>query len=533
MAVAPAFAVAVVAGCAPTAGPSKVPVKAGGGLVTDVPFSLNDAGRASSVALDEDGNPNVVYLLLKPVLKKGEIPPLVVAGQPQPPAVMLSIKTQGIWNNVSVTQQETAPAQGVAPEIANDEGEAIPGVDTGLAIDGQGHQHIVWSTPTGLFYATGASGGFSPKRIVRGATSGGAVAVDSSNTPWVSYYQGSSVQVAHQSGGQWQTEAIMQVSPGGLLPARTAIEVGADDEPLVAFNDPGTKTPMLARGADGGWTTEKIEPGGGGWGISLALDKDRNPHVAYYTNANQVHHAHSIGGSQWEVSLVGKFATGRIQDVSGWSTGIGVDDQGVHYVTWADTAGKTVRLATNRGGKFSQEPVPGGAGGLGPSLAVSPDGKDLALAWFDAVNTNLNVATTPSGGLGLAYSPKPQPSGPSAPPTGQPPACRPSGTKLQIDAPNGAAGSGFDKDCLAAPAGTALTIDFTNNDTQIHNVAIYTADPLANPDAKLLGGAPSPSDVVAPGDSTTYEVSPLDAGVYYFHCDIHPTTMQGQFVVAK
>jgi plastocyanin len=33
--------------------------------------------------------------------------------------------------------------------------------------------------------------------------------------------------------------------------------------------------------------------------------------------------------------------------------------------------------------------------------------------------------------------------------------------------------------------------------------------------------------VVAPTTSATYNLDALDPGTYYFHCDIHPTTMQG------
>jgi len=31
--------------------------------------------------------------------------------------------------------------------------------------------------------------------------------------------------------------------------------------------------------------------------------------------------------------------------------------------------------------------------------------------------------------------------------------------------------------------------------------------------------------------TVTYHVGALVAGTYYFHCDVHPTAMQGTFVV--
>ena len=105
--------------------------------------------------------------------------------------------------------------------------------------------------------------------------------------------------------------------------------------------------------------------------------------------------------------------------------------------------------------------------------------------------------------------------------------CEPDGTTLQITAPQGASASGFDKDCLAAPAGEPFQIEFDNQDTQPHNVEIYT-DASAS---TRLGGAQNAGDFIVGPATTTYEVDPLDAGNYFFRCDIHPTTMTGAFVV--
>ena len=71
---------------------------------------------------------------------------------------------------------------------------------------------------------------------------------------------------------------------------------------------------------------------------------------------------------------------------------------------------------------------------------------------------------------------------------------------------------------------------FANGDQAPHNFAIYT-DRAAT---KLLGGAPSATDIVAPGASTTYQVDRrCRPALYFFRCDVHPTTMTGQFVVTS
>ena len=93
-------------------------------------------------------------------------------------------------------------------------------------------------------------------------------------------------------------------------------------------------------------------------------------------------------------------------------------------------------------------------------------------------------------------------------------ACSPAGTALQLTAQN----VKFDKDCLAAPADTAFSIEFTNSDGGVpHNVSI----------GDLFKGK-----VVTGVTTTTYKVNPLADGEYTFQCDVHPAQMRGTFVVA-
>ena len=81
----------------------------------------------------------------------------------------------------------------------------------------------------------------------------------------------------------------------------------------------------------------------------------------------------------------------------------------------------------------------------------------------------------------------------------------------------------FDTDCVAAPAGVPFEIKFKNRDFGIqHNFAIYTED---GGDALFQGR------VITGTADATYQVDAIDAGQYYFQCDIHPS-MNGTFVAA-
>ncbi|HEU4865609.1 MAG TPA: cupredoxin domain-containing protein, partial [Actinomycetota bacterium] len=79
----------------------------------------------------------------------------------------------------------------------------------------------------------------------------------------------------------------------------------------------------------------------------------------------------------------------------------------------------------------------------------------------------------------------------------------------------------FDTDTIELPADTESTITLDNEDTVPHNIAIYTDDTVAE---NLFRGE------TVTGDTIDYTVPPLDAGEYYFQCDVHPT-MNGSAVV--
>ena len=527
------FAAALLAvGCAPQEEQPDIPLSTQSRFLVYTPDSLNDVGRSPSVVLNEEGNPVVGYLLLKAVLREGDIPPPVVPGQPQPPALMLaSLSTEGVWQRVSVTPQKTSPAEGDAPEIANKDKEAGPAVHTGLAIDGQGTHHLAWSTPRGVFYITDAGGSFvEPQTVARGEALGASIAVGEDGTPWVSFYSQGSVRVATRSGTAWQAQTVGRARPpANPWTATTAVRVGGDGQPAVAYGDDGAT--VVATRSGGGWSPERV-PGEGGVAVSLALDQDGNPHTAYYDANGAVRHSHSIGGAAWETTDIGSTRASERQ-LALWGTGIDLDDEGIHHVVWTDTTNQRIELATNRGGEFSSEPVINSESGGNPSIAVSGDGRSLGMAWYDALEGDLAVATSGRQQLALAFSPQnPSRPSPQAPQQTTDPQCQPEGgaTELQISAPSGAAASGFDKTCLAIGANEDFSVTFTNDDPQVpHNWSLYVDSAAqARPE-----GAPNDFELITGPAETTYEVPALDPGEYFYRCDAHPTTMTGQLIAAE
>ena len=80
----------------------------------------------------------------------------------------------------------------------------------------------------------------------------------------------------------------------------------------------------------------------------------------------------------------------------------------------------------------------------------------------------------------------------------------------------------FDANVIQATAGEAFTVTFVNNDTMPHNISFYTEE---GGEEIVIG------DVINGGETVEVEVPALEAGEYFFVCDVHPAEMTGSLVV--
>jgi hypothetical protein len=522
--------------CAPASQPPTVALRTRGPLVTQVVAATFDSGRMASAGIGKDGAPAVSYLLLQPKLTEGQLPPAPQVNAAQPPAVVVATysSTQGFWSRTSASPQDYTKLKGVQSSIADGSGRFLPGVSTGVAVDGDGFHHVIWSTPgAGLLYSDDTQGNppayGTPAAITKDGVVGGAIAVASDGTLWVSYYDGSDVDVASSADGkEWTTQTVASVSNcASCLPVRTAVAVGSSG-PVVAFSDGGTTAKVAVAGsatssAQVGWSVTDVDRADAGFGISMAIGSDGTTYLAYYDSSGRVHLATGNPGG-YATRDVGGSVIPSGADPSVYTTGVGVDDGGNVYVTWTDPATRQVEFASGAPDSLSTIVVPQSLGGANPTLAVSADGKTLVVPFYDSVNRHLDVAV-PSSVAGVLAAPSPTP---SPPPVAGQLACSPQAgvTTLALSAQN----TSFDKACLAMTPDAAFSIDFTNNDAGVqHNVAIYNNAAATT----LLGGATSATDVITGPNSTTYSVGALPVGTYFFRCDVHPTQMTGTFVVAK
>ncbi len=81
----------------------------------------------------------------------------------------------------------------------------------------------------------------------------------------------------------------------------------------------------------------------------------------------------------------------------------------------------------------------------------------------------------------------------------------------------------FNKATVTVPAGTLVTMSFVNDDVVTHNFAVYETAAAAN---VIFRG-----EIIRPGTVDYRFNAPSEPGTYFFRCDVHPTFMNGDFVV--
>ncbi|HEV8621884.1 MAG TPA: cupredoxin domain-containing protein [Actinomycetota bacterium] len=528
-----AFVLSILAAACATPTPPSVTFGSGMQFVPQVADFLDDVGLYPSVAVDSEGTPYLSSFGFLAELKEGEIAPTHPIGAPSLPAVLMSSTKDGIWTRGAVAMQASIPNVSVpfgpatVPEVKSLNPQNVNG--TALAVDPSGGLHVAWAADIGLWYAqsSGPTGSFTASLLqkIRPARAGvlgpPAVAVTPSGTPWVTFImttaRGQEVTVKTMAAGVWKTDVLETIPrrTGPSQPYRVAATISASGQPVVVYsNGSSVHAAALGGGEEGGWAFSTVESGADGYGLSATTGKDGTIHVSYYAG-DQVHAASSKDGMSWQTSTVA--TVGKGANDAGRSTGIAADDAGTVSVTWYDPGTDSVQLASATSGSFEPIEVKGTNDGMLPAVAATPDGSAVYVAWYAETSQDLLLGTYAEvSGLDLAV---PSPT-PSAVTTTTPP------TTQCTKASNGvvdilAQGIAFDTNCIEAPPSAPFTIAFDNKDSGIqHNVSVY-------PSATDLTQPIEQGEIITGPATADYKVPALKSGEYYFHCDVHPTLMNG------
>jgi len=441
-------------------------------------------------------------------------------------------------------------------------------------------QEVTVTTPVGGAWSADVvatvplrAGGAPSSRVAVGLTGNGL--------PVVVYADGSGVRAATRGGGEeggWQYSTVERGADG------FGLSLAATDGLHVAYYAGGeVRTAVSAEGT--AWRAESVAPVGtrgneAGRSTGIAVDDAGTVSVAWYDPGTDGVHLASADDTEFTEIPSVNTESGRLPGVAVAGDGSAV------YVAWYAEESRDLMLGTY--GEIGElalavpSPTPTGAPTSAPTpsgecttprngvvnivaLGIAfdtscievPAGRPFTIAFDNrdaGVQHNVALYTDSSATTSLA-PPGELITGPSTIdyriPAQEPGTyffrCDVHPTQMvgefRVDGGGGTGGGGgggggtaavttevtaqgiaFDTSTITLNAGQESTITFTNDDGVQHNIAMFPSESdLGNP---LFRG-----DLITGPDTIDYTIPALDAGEYYFHCDIHPLQMTGSVLV--
>ncbi len=502
--------------------------------------SQDDMGQGNAVALTPDGLPYVSYFGYAAKLAEGQIAIPRPFGAPNVPGVMLSTSSSdGLWQRGAVEMQASPP--GLAPNgvtvpfgpVSTDNLDktltAKAANGTSIAVDAQGTAYVAWTSSNTVSYGTSSLTTTATVDTVytlsgtvseAGPIGRPSIALDDAGNPWIAFTietnKGLEVHVANLSGSKWTDQVVATFAGCNGCPSPQPTGIGfVGGAATVIYADPSAKQVVALTQKGTAWTPTTVASGVTGFGLSFAAAGDKAI-AAFYTGDGAVDVA-TLGQGSWSTdkaadvttdpneTVNGSDASSTAAAIAGDTRYVAYDDQGIHLSSATDASFSAVDLGSTV------------SSGTDPSLAATDKGA-VALGWYDtlAQNEMLGFAGNVTGIV--VARPSPSLTVSQAPPGGGG-SC---GADKAVLLDQTAVGTSFTESCLVAAPGK-FTVNFDNKAAGIpHNFAVLTA----------AGGKQIAATKVASGP--VQQTLPLDlqAGTYYFQCDVH-TFMNGTLAVVN
>ncbi len=365
-----------------------------------------------------------------------------------------------------------------------------------------------------------------------------SLVTDANGVLHAAYYAGDAVHTAtSKDGTTWQASTVAQVGAGPNVDGRsTGVAVADDGTAYVTWYDPATDEVRLASG-DGNTFSVIDTPGtAAGEQPSVAVGASNEVYLAWYdeTEQNLMLGAYGdVQGLEFAIKSPSPSAaaasptaqpTGSTECTTARNGQLTVTASGIAFDTNCIEIPADQKVTIHFDNKDS---------GTQHNIAVFPSESELTNPLFrgDLVtgpNTaDYTVGPLKAGDYFFHCDVHPTMNGTfkvvaGGEAGGEAGGGGGGGVTTQVTA----SGIAFDTDEIDLAAGQKTQLTFENKDAGVsHNIAIYPSESALTPDQALFQG-----EVVTGPTKTTYTIPALDAGTYYFHCDIHPT-MNGTVVV--
>jgi len=129
-----------------------------------------------------------------------------------------------------------------------------------------------------------------------------SIGLDSTDTPYIAYFNQNRLLLAHRGGGNWSIETVDEEGPFMFY---VSLELDSLDRPCIAYYQSSPESNLkYARWTGTEWLIETVDAGDAGPFCSLALDSSDRPHIAYLDwGVNKLKYAH-WDGDEWQYEYV-------------------------------------------------------------------------------------------------------------------------------------------------------------------------------------------------------------------------------------
>lgn len=244
-----------------------------------------------------------------------------------------------------------------------------------IAIDSEGNPHVIsYETESlDLRYAVRRGGSWENETVDADGDIGDGheIAVDDEGNPHICYRDktNGSVKYATKINGSWVVEVLDDPAGEGDSVESSSIAIDSSGNPRIAYNVQSTSDlPYIKYAVWNGSSWTKSTTGINGHWVSLALDSDDNPHIAFHSDEEmRVYYAKKLSSGSWEDEIVDSETSvesdPRLSLDSSGNPHImyrGEDDNGtIKYASWDGSSWNVETVATSVGSGDMQDFVIG------------------------------------------------------------------------------------------------------------------------------------------------------------------------------